>query len=113
MEGDEEFGFGLQDCVGDMRLRAKPLAALELTITGIWQESHIGLRSATGCNSSHELPQLEAPMARSLYASSSNFFSNSSSSSHHVTFQLKELAQRSFRHPLLSRRRSSFGYGTF
>ena len=140
MEGDEEFGFGLRGCIGDIRLCAEPLAALELTITvsrthchrqhdpplpdpilpspvalshglsvccrsfsscstelssfqGMWQESSIGLRSATGCNPYHELPHLEAHMARSLYASFS--FSNSFSS-HHVILQLKGLVHRSF-----------------
>ena len=58
---------------------------------GIRQESYIGLRSATDCNPYHELPHLEAPMARSLYASSS--FSNSSS--HHVILRLGVLAHRS------------------
>ena len=58
---------------------------------GIWQESYIGLRSATDCNPYHELPHLEAPLARSLYASSS--FLNSSS--HHITLRLRVLAHRS------------------
>ena len=77
---------------------------------GKWQDSYIGLRCATSRNPYHELPHLEAPMARSLYASSS--FSNSSSFCHHVILQLKGLAHRSFCHSsLLSYRRFSFGYG--